>query len=38
MDTNDYKPWSLESLEKIMLKLIKNPDGLDNHKPLKLKI
>ena len=35
MDTNDYKPWSFDALEKMMLKLTKHPDGLDNHKPLK---
>lgn len=35
MDTNDYKPWSLETLEKMMDKLVKHPDGLDNHKPFR---
>jgi calcineurin-like phosphoesterase family protein len=35
MDTNDYKPWSFEVLEKMMLKLTKHPDGLDNHKPFR---
>ena len=35
MDTNDYKPWSFEVLEKIMDKLVKHPNGLDNHQPLR---
>jgi len=35
MDTNGYKPWSFEILEKIMNKLVKHPNGLDNHQPLR---
>jgi hypothetical protein len=35
MDTNDYKPWSFEVLEKIINKLVKHPNGLDNHQPLR---
>lgn len=35
MDTKGYKPWSFEDLEKIMIKLTKHPDGLDNHSPIK---
>lgn len=35
VDTNDYKPWSFDELRKKMEKLVKYPDGLDNHKPLR---
>ncbi len=35
MDTNNYKPWSIESLKKIMKKLVKYPKGLDHHQALR---
>ena len=35
MDTNNLKPWSFDELEKIMNKLEKYPNGLDNHQDLR---
>jgi calcineurin-like phosphoesterase family protein len=35
MDTNNFKPWSFDELEKIMSKLGKYPDGLDHHQDLR---